>query len=407
MNKRLIDNISFLLIALSIFSACFLPNGFLFTRLENLLIPLIGLAIILRKEIVLDIRYTAILVLFFLISSISIFINGLGLKYFLVSFRIIKYLLLFLLASNLMLDHTYQKKMVQLFKVVFSIIFVITMLQFFNPMGLGDVTFSFFTHHSSSKFFRHGSTRYIGTMMNPNDNGVVLLCFVSFFLSILHQHKRPLDLLWIILTIVLLVLAQSRTALLAMVAMIMGYVVLLSFNRKTLMFTLGAIALAVAGVFLLKMQYLQQLFEKKIWEIGEFKARYYDWNVLINLWKEHPILGVGYIKDFSIFRFAADSEYLFALAIGGILGFACYIGTLIYPALSMFVQRKKTAFSGIAVLLPIGFMLIAVTNFALLNVRIAILFFALMAFPFSNFIVNFPLSFIKSYRFLKNKKIEA
>lgn len=377
--SRNIDLLSFGVIALALFLASFVPEGIFFTRPENLLLPIAVVLLIFRQEIYYETGMVSILVGFFLVSVISIYINGLSVEHYRWAIRPVKYLVLLLLTLNL--SSTYKKKISYVLLFILLISAVVMIIEKYNLLGMGDLIFHVFTHHNKSKFIRGDSYRIIGTMMNPNNNGIFLMTLFVFFVVQLKEINKRWPILVLLILITLIFFAQSRTAIIALIVVSILSVLLFGLNRNTLFILLGGIV--VGGVILAfsKASYVGQLFEKNPLEIGEFKARFYDWNILLDQWKKSKIWGVGVI-DNSIFRFGADSEYYYVLATRGILGSVFYLAMIMYPLFLSIKKDRVISNISLAILLPVLYAVVAITNFGIMNVRLAIIYFVLIGLVF-------------------------
>ena len=364
-------------------AVCFTPATFLFTRLENLLIPLVFFTFAAFRQIKIELPYFLTLTGFFGFYVVSIFLNGEGMGEVSYAFRTLKILLFLILAAQLLYEN-----LITLDKVIrgtFLVIGGITMLEYFNPMGIYEVFFPFFTHHTMEQFFRMDSVRIIGTMMNPNDNGVLINCFLAYFMSAFYYSKNKWNILFIIMGLGLILIAQSRTSLIASVAM--GAVFLLTFkiNRTMIISVVGLSAVGLTMMYLLEMNYMMTLLTKNPLEINELQGRFLSWNHILKVWGEHKIWGAGPFMDtFTTYAMSApDSEYLYVLGSRGIVGLFCYLIILIYPILLFWKKRNEVTHALLAVLLSVAFIVIGITNFSILNVRIGVVYAILMGVPFS------------------------
>jgi len=376
-----INNISFGLISAAFLFACFTPGNIWITRLENLLLPLMLLALLFRSKTRIDLPIVICLGLFFTLTTITIFINQLELGKYIFGVRLLKYMILFVLSANILGSNL--KAFDILIKATLCLITVIVAVEAIDPLGIGSMIQSFYTPRDLEEFHVRDSFRLLGTMKNPNDSGVLLICLAGYFISSYYYHKRPWDGIFLILCLVLIIFAQSRTALVAVVAMLVTYIVHLR-TSKTMIIGLAATLLGAALViYFLNMNYLMELFKYNPLEISAFKGRYPAWEYMITVWHDNLIMGAGPFADkMDAYRNAPDSEYIYILAGNGIVGMVAYLCLMFAPIVVLWKRRKKSSHALLGILLPIAFLIVAITNFGILNVRLGVLYFIFLGIPF-------------------------
>ena len=157
---KIVGSLGLTLIVAAFWAVCFLPATFMFTRVENLLLPLLVLFFAASRQIRIELPIVAALSGFFIFFVATIFLNGEGMGEVSFAFRTLKILLFIVLASQLLQDHL--PSFDKVLRITFLIIGSITMLEFFNPRDINSVLFDFFTHHSVEQFIKLDSTRLIG-----------------------------------------------------------------------------------------------------------------------------------------------------------------------------------------------------------------------------------------------------
>lgn len=373
---------------LSLIAVCFTPSTLLFTRLENLFLPILLLVLLASRNIRVEGIFFPVLAAFFGLYLVSIFLNGEGLKDVFFAFRTLKILLFLILASQLL--HENLSIIDRIIRGLFLMIGMVIMIEVFNPFGLRQVVFDFFTFHTTDNFFRNDSNRIIGTMRNPNDNGVLLTCFVAYFMSAYYYSKKNLNLILIVIGLVLVVLSQSRTSLIAVLGMGIPFILTFPITKRMVLSVVGAGFLVLVVMYLFKMNYMLELLSTNPMEITAFKARWRDWGYVIEVWNEHPIWGAGPFADTftAAGYFDPDNEYLYVLGSRGVVGLVCYLILLIYPLILFWRKRKEVKHGLLAVLLSVAFILIAITNFSILNIRIGVVYAIMIGIPFSVLLYN-------------------
>ena len=382
-SDKILNYVGLGVIIAGLLSVCFTPSTLAFTRLENFTIPIILLIFLASKKVRIELPYMLALTAFFAFYIVSMFLNGDGMADVSFAFRTLKILLFLILGAQLLYEHL--PSLDKAIRASFMIITAIMLLEFFNPIGIYETFLEFFTHHPMRRFQELDSTRIIGTMTNPNDNGVLLTCFIAYFMSSFHYSKNKWNFLFIALGLILVLLSQSRTSLIAILAMGVPFMLTFRITKKMVIAVLGSGILVIIAMYLLKMNYMMELLSKNPLEISAFQARFRDWGYVIDVWSEHKIWGVGPFMDTftAAGYFDPDSEYLYILGSRGIVGLVCYLIILCYPMVLFWIKRKEVKHGLLAVMISVAFMLIAITNFSIINVRIGVLYGILMAIPFS------------------------
>ena len=139
----------------------------------------------------------------------------------------------------------------------------------------------------------------------------------------------------------------------------------------------------VTTVSAFSMNYLMELFKYNPLEISAFKGRYPAWEYMITVWHDNLIMGAGPFADkMDAYRNAPDSEYIYILAGNGIVGMVAYLCLMFAPIVVLWKRRKKSSHALLGILLPIAFLIVAITNFGILNVRLGVLYFIFLGIPF-------------------------
>jgi len=263
----------------------------------------------------------------------------------------------------------------------------VNLIEIFNPFDFGNALTNIYTHHAATVKLNEnlGSTfRLIGTMVNPNDNSVLFLVFLIYFMSAYYYNKNRHELIYILICIVVIILTQSRTVFLALMTVGLIYLANFRFRKRTLLTLIAIIGLCFGFIFLIQLNYLLQIFVTNPLEIHSLQLRFEVWKALLEMWKHKLFLGWGPIQEVpKVFKGSPDSEYLYILASYGMIGFASYLTLLLYPIIIFWRKRKKVYHAMMGVLMPVGFCIVAVTNFGLMNVRLGTLFILFMGVSFS------------------------
>jgi len=212
---------------------------------------------------------------------------------------------------------------------------------------------------------------------------VFLLCLSAYFMSSYYYFKNKSDIYFMIVCAGIIVLAQSRTTLIALGIMYIVLVLQYKLNWKLVIGVFSIILLSVISMYFLKMNYLMELITDDPLDIPAFRGRFAAWNYMLEAWKGNEFFGIGPFADqMDEHRNAPDNEYLYVMACNGVVGLISFVAVIVYPII-VFWKHKKCTHALIAILIPVAFLFIAITNFTILNIRIGLIYFILLAIPFS------------------------
>jgi len=371
----------YILLIASFAFACFTPGDITFTRLENFVLPLVLVSMVALPKVKIPSGMVLVMLIYFSLTILTNIMNSLGFSAYMFAFRTIKYLLLFLFAANIY--NSDFRIIDQTIKVVVLLTTFVVIIQLINPFGLADSIHSFYTSRSQDEFLVNDSRRILGVMKNPNDNAVFLLCLSAYFMSSYYYFKNKSDIYFMIVCAGIIVLAQSRTTLIALGIMYIVLVLQYKLNWKLVIGVFSIILLSVISMYFLKMNYLMELITDDPLDIPAFRGRFAAWNYMLEAWKGNEFFGIGPFADqMDEHRNAPDNEYLYVMACNGVVGLISFVAVIVYPII-VFWKHKKCTHALIAILIPVAFLFIAITNFTILNIRIGLIYFILLAIPFS------------------------
>ena len=353
-------------IFLNLVCSFLLPESINVTRLENLLLPFIFIAIIgvdtfkSNKPII----YT-LLALFFA-SVLSNVVNFKGLESYVNSIRFIKYIFLFLITGHLIIKQ--KNVFYTIIDLLVICLIVINLIQIFNPFDWGYELLKIYSNHSQNyelnRVFNR-NFRLFGTQNNPNNNAIIW-GMVSFYYYVKNIEKNSIwNYVVIFFSLIFLFLTQSRTSLVGLVFSFTVYYFIKNFSIKTTATLFGG---GIFGIILLKfsgLSYMQQLLTTNPLEIHSFQLRFQTWSALIDLWMKQPLFGLGLETNYvEIIGQAPDNEFLFFIASGGVLFIIPYLFLFVTLLIVGFKNLKsKNPFYGLYVLLPLFLLLNSITNY--------------------------------------------
>ena len=368
-----------------------------FIRLEDLILPFILILLIPEFKLLKN-WYFIIIFSWAGYGVLSMAINGrLGFinDYFELYklFKYVAFIILFYIFFKLNLN------VYKLVALVLLILILFNLLHYYNIFHFNEVVMpSFATNKAQLDFFGKNSLggqatkRIIGTMGNPNINGILFSFFSIYFIRFIKMEKWHWGKLFFFLSISMILLSQSRTCMLALGAYILCFVIMEKVNLKTILKLLFGIIVSIVLVKMMDENSLGYLTKAKfnISENGSLRGRLEAWTELWGMIKEKPIFGYGINKNyFYSHKLYSENEYILMAWRYGVIGLFFYLATLIAPLRYMkgwkLIHTEKSTFF---VLLLLLFTINALTNNPFSNPVLQLLFAIGVAYYLSQFNLN-------------------
>jgi O-antigen ligase len=285
---------------------------------------------------------------------------------------------------------------------VFVALVIFNIFHFFNifnfneivmPVYCGEdnIQLAYFGHYSDGS---PGPKRMIGTMLNPNHNAILFLFFL-----ILYSPKREWPLkekIFSFIALVLMILCQSRTALIAFVILLIANFIIKRIPIKKVIIqtvvSISTILLIINADFILKgtewriddndkaMSYAGKLMGNDIVESQSVKGRIAMWKSMYEDIKDRPVFGHSPDKKYFDNKHP-DNEYIAIAYKYGIIGLIAYMLLYIIP---FFVSCKShkagtNSYSPNMILIVILFAMVAITNEPMYNIYDQFFYITIMA----------------------------
>ncbi|MBC7419475.1 MAG: O-antigen ligase family protein [Bdellovibrio sp.] len=186
-----------------------------------------------------------------------------------------------------------------------------------------------------------GRLTYIGLLGDPNDITAFTILAMPFAIKPLWDRRHTtlgylFALMYLAISLVIIYLAQSRGAILALLTLFICIVIFKSKNKKR--------AILFAGFFALLYFPAQNLLKREQDDLKQSGAsRIIYWKTAINMVVRHPLTGVGfndypnqydnYLTDSMSFesgKRTAHSSWFLVLAEAGFIGFFLFFGIFLY-----------------------------------------------------------------------------
>lgn len=283
--------------------------------------------------------------------------------------------------------------------IVFLVLLVFNMFHFYNFFHFNELVMpKFATNPLQLSTFgldsldRPTTKRIIGTMGNPNINGILFSFFAVYFMRFLSFAKWHWGKIYFILAIALILLTQARTSMLAIGIALMVYLFLAKLSWQTILKICGAIALSVLVVRFMDEFSLGYVTNAKlnITENGSLRGRLDVWKELWSMIKEKPIFGYGINKNyFYAHHLYSENEFVLIVWRFGFIGLFFYLAMLIAPLRylrnSSAMKSEKSRFF---MLILIVYFVNALTNNPLSDPVLQVLFAIASAYYLSQFDLN-------------------
>jgi len=233
-----------------------------------------------------------------------------------------RYIFLTVLLSISFSHKGFQEAFKMFFLVYLLLNFLLSCIQYFAPDVYPDILFNMYNNEKQVDLSLMQSGRSIGLNQGPAENALISGVGAFFFSSLYMQHPTRSYLAVIILSILSLLMSQSQTALLSLIA---GYIVFfvlhmkksyVYFVRASLLFPFFLYGLYV---FMINNSYLSLLISEGL-SRNSFQARLIKWEEVYSAYMNDPTsLFFSLGKDFFNFSHAMDNEYVFAVTAWGIV----------------------------------------------------------------------------------------
>ncbi len=211
--------------------------------------------------------------------------------------------------------------------------------------------------------------RLFGTVHNPNNNGLIFALFTVYFLV----SKVPWKYVYVVISALMIILTQSRTAFIALV-LVAGVIVVLHLWKKSkrqFLLFLGGSCVAILLLFQLKLSNLSSLFNGEAFYSNSLTTRFEMVDNVLKANAERSFLGMGKTNNIpEVIGGSIDNEYIYIYLEYGILGSMAFLVVL---ALLISISFRNGFSSGNIGLLII-MLICGLTNLSFSNLLIGVPF---------------------------------
>lgn len=294
--------------------------------------------------------------------------------------KIIKLLIIYQFALFTLSDQKHVDKLIKAINILFVISFVVNVIHYFdffnftrNVLIYYDANGIDVNSYGINSIGQTSAKRIIGTFGNPNDNAMFFLFLFAFYASRIDYAKDKLysfTALSIVGSSIMVILTQSRTGFVVLIALFILHLYLNSKHyKKVLVLALSFLVFFLVNynVDTVASSYYHNT-SVNIVENSSVKGRIHVWEKLFSMWKEKPFFGYGPNKNYMYSNnIYPENEYIFFLWRFGIVGLLFYLYLLFYPliALKRKIKNYPMVLSTIVIV-----SLTALTNVPLSNMKI-------------------------------------
>lgn len=337
-------------------------------------------------------RFSIILISFAGYIIFTICINGHYLQFneYFEVFKVLKFLIIFWFASSILYMNKNLNILFNAIDLIFILSFFINMVHYFDFFDFTRNILVYFDpngidvkSYGLNSLGQVSSKRLIGTLGNPNENGLFFL-FLFLFYSARGgcQLKRffSMSSLGFIGSAIIVILTQSRTSIVILAVVTLSH---LLFNPKRIKEISILVAISIICVLILinvnivSFSYISNT-SASVMQNHSFVGRVDVWKMLLDQWLEKPIFGWGPNKAYMYANHIyPENEYIFFLWRYGIIGLLFYLYLLIQPFLFLGKAALKNEFVvGLFLILSIT----AITNISIFNMKL--LFFVAIGYSY-------------------------
>jgi len=351
-------------------SILFLPPFTLRADLPSFLavditLPITALLVFINRKRIPIHAFYAVIIFFAAYVPITMAINGrLGaVSDYFEMYKIGKYGILIAFFS--LIDYTTFSR--TWFKPLFLIISITNILHYYNIFGFHDFLVSVFNNDHLTNFGLDSlgqptTKRMMGMASNPNINAIVFGFFALHFLPLKFDKSK---FIWFIAACFMILLCQSRTAIVAFGGIFFTLAVLrlMNWNWKQWLLTI----VTLTGMYFLVWDLSTDFFTHTSYSnnivSGSTTSRLSTWRYLFSMIQEKPFFGYGVNKAFFYKNeLYSENEYILMTWRYGIIGLIIYLTMMILPLWHFFKKRSSGDEYGRAMLFIIFIMTIALMN---------------------------------------------
>lgn len=376
MNGQILDRIKLIVGGLFAVSVLFSPdfkiiNSLPVMQLPDLLIPIMTGLILLSWKEIRFLNYYLALALFVIAILVSMAVNG---RLFVIQdlfeiYKIFKFGLAILFFTTINI----QQHLYPFAKGIFICLVGANMIHFFNLFNFNVILTEYYNGGLHIEYFGLNSLkepavkRMVGLTGNPNINALVFTFFAILFFPFKWEKEK---LIWFFTATLMVLLCQSRTAILSLMAILIIIAILklssLSIKNWALllsgMTTMYLLSWDMTTSFFKYPLYSNLLFNGELMGSGSTRGRLEAWTLIGDMILQKPIFGYGGYKEyFYEHKIFSENEFLLISWRYGLVGLGFFLFTY-YRAVKDFMGKSSRNEFAIQILSIVVLLVASLTN---------------------------------------------
>jgi O-antigen ligase len=342
-----------------------LKSGWPAFQCIDFLLPIVSVVLLMRwKDLKLN-KYWILFLIFCAYIPITMHLNVRSgiISDYLEIYKLLKFGLLILFFT--LLD--YEAFSSRWFKPIFLAVTLVNLLHFYNILSINDLLYHIYGG-INLEFFGLDSLknlatkRMTGMASSPNINAIIFAFFAIYFLPLKFEKSK---LFWFLGAILMLLLCQSRTSIVALIA-ILSVIAILKLSNWTIKQS-GVILGSLVVLYLISWALVTNFFSYQSYSnnivSNSAMGRLETWAFLFDMIKEQPVFGYGVNKQFFYERqLYSENEYVLMWWRYGIIGLVLYLAIFLTPIWHYFKRRKENIALNKGLLFVIFIMIVALAN---------------------------------------------
>ncbi|MDQ7799259.1 MAG: O-antigen ligase family protein [Candidatus Edwardsbacteria bacterium] len=263
---------------------------------------------------------------------------------------------------------------------IFGLLLVFNVLNYLNLFNFNKWVMPFYADSARLAGFgldslgRSAPKRLLGVMGNPNNNAILWSFFAAYFLS---AKKNLWVYLFFLVSVTMVMLTGSKTAALALLAMLLVNWQLQRFSLKSAAIVLTSGGMMLGAVALFNISYISNLWNTDLAGNLSLMKRLEIWEHLAEMIRRSPWIGYGPNKDyFYQNHLYSESEYFLMAWRYGLIGLVMYLGQVLIPVIHGW-RYRSLPYPKMLILFSVIILLAAFSNNPLTDARFLALYAAL------------------------------
>ncbi|GAB5416314.1 MAG: hypothetical protein Crog4KO_11020 [Crocinitomicaceae bacterium] len=370
MNSTTFEKLISLLGGVLIVSILFVPDihlksGWPAFQCVDFLLPIVGVTLLMRGKTLNLNKYWILFLLFCAYIPITMHLNGRTgvISDYLEIYKLLKFGILILFFG--LLDYGSFSK--HWFKPIFVAVTFVNLLHFFNLFGVNELLYDIYgginlEYFGLDSLKNPATKRLTGMASSPNINAIIFAFFAVYFLPLKFDKSK---FFWFLGAILMLFLCQSRTAIVALMGILIVIAILRLSDWSWKQWS--AVIGSLVGLYLISWALVTNFFSFQSYSnnivSNSAMGRLETWAYLFDMIKEQPIFGYGVNKQYFYDRqLYSENEYVLMWWRYGIIGLLLYLGIFLIPVRYYLKKRTESLLFKKGLLFIVFILIVALAN---------------------------------------------